>query len=68
MSSQVIDTIIYSLVAWWGILNLRDALMLGAVKYGFKIVIAAIDTAFLYWAKAAFRQRHPRNTLAEATN
>ena len=68
MSSQVIDTIIYSLVAWWGILNLRDALMLGAVKYGFKIVIAAIDTVFLYWAKAAFRQRHPQGALSEATN
>ena len=64
MSSQVIDTVIYSLVAWWGILNLRDALMLGAVKYGFKIVIAAIDTAFLCWAKAAFRQRQPKGALA----
>lgn len=68
MSSQVIDTVIYSLVAWWGILTLRDALMLGAVKYGFKIVIAAIDTVFLYWARATFRQRHPQGTLSEATN
>jgi queuosine precursor transporter len=67
MSSQIIDTIVYSLVAWWGILSLGDALMLGVVKYGFKIVIAAIDTVFVYWAKAAFRQRHPQGVLSEAT-
>ena len=67
MSSQVIDTLIYSLVAWWGIVSLGEALMLGAAKYGFKIVIAAIDTVFLYWAKAAFRQRHQQGVLSEAT-
>lgn len=65
MSSQIVDTVIYSLVAWWGILSLGEALMLGAVKYGFKIVIAAIDTVFLYWAKAAFRQRHSKDELAD---
>lgn len=65
MSSQIVDTVIYSLVAWWGILSLGEALMLGAVKYGFKIVIAAIDTVFLYWAKAAFRQRHSKELSAD---
>lgn len=64
MSSQIVDTVIYSLVAWWGILSLGEALMLGAVKYGFKVVIAAIDTVFLYWAKAAFRKRHSKEELA----
>jgi uncharacterized integral membrane protein (TIGR00697 family) len=66
MSSQIVDTVIYSLVAWWGILSLGEALMLGAVKYGFKVVIAAIDTAFLYWAKAAFRKRQQQDALTEA--
>lgn len=59
MSSQVIDTLIYSLVAWWGIVDLKTALQLGAAKYVFKILIAAIDTGFLYWAKRAYGQRHP---------
>lgn len=66
MGSQVIDTVIYSLVAWWGVVSLRDALMLGAVKYGFKVVIAAVDTAFIYWARSAFRQRHERAAAATA--
>lgn len=51
MSSQVVDTVIYSLVAWWGVVDLITALKIGAAKYGFKIVIAMIDTAFIYWAK-----------------
>ena len=59
MSSQAIDTVIYSLVAWWGIVDLKTALSLGAAKYVFKIVIAMIDTVFVYWAKIAYGQRHP---------
>lgn len=52
MSSQIIDTLIYSLVAWWGIVDLRQALALGAAKYMFKLIIALIDTPFIYWAKS----------------
>ena len=59
MGSQVIDTVIYSLVAWWGIVDLRTAIALGAAKYVFKLGIAMIDTVFLYWAKRAYGQRHP---------
>ncbi len=57
LSSQVVDTTIYSLVAWWGIVDLRTALALGAAKYVFKVAIAAIDTVFIYWARASFRHR-----------
>ncbi len=58
MSSQLLDTAIYSLVVWWGIVDLRTALQLGAAKYFFKLVIAAIDTGFVYWAKASHAKRH----------
>lgn len=51
MSSQVVDTAIYSLVVWWGTVDLVTALQLGAAKYVFKLVIAAVDTAFIYWVK-----------------
>lgn len=61
MASQAIDTVIYSLVAWWGIVDLRTALALGAAKYVIKLGIAAIDTVFIYWARAEFRRR----TIAE---
>ncbi len=59
MSSQLLDTAIYSLVTWWGIVDLKTTLQLGAAKYLFKVIIAGIDTAFLYWAKASYRRRDP---------
>lgn len=59
MLSQLVDTTLYSLVVWWGTVDLETALALGAVKYVFKLAIAAIDTVFIYWAKAAFGARHP---------
>jgi uncharacterized integral membrane protein (TIGR00697 family) len=55
LSSQVVDTSIYSLVAWWGTVDLKTALALGAAKYVFKVAIAAIDTVFIYWARSNFR-------------
>ncbi len=55
--SQVLDTAIYSLVVWWGIVDLRTAIALGAAKYVFKMAIAMIDTIFVYWARYTFRQQ-----------
>ncbi len=52
MSSQIIDTLIYSLVVWWGVVELSTAIQLGIVKYGFKLAIAAFDTPFIYWARS----------------
>ena len=48
--SQVIDTLIYGLVVWWGLVDLVTALQLAAAKYVFKFFIAVIDTPFIYWA------------------
>jgi len=58
MSSQTIDTAIFSLVVWWGTVDLVTALKLGAVKFMFKMIIALIDTSFLYWARSMFRHKH----------
>jgi len=52
MASQTIDTLLYSFVVWWGVVDLQTALQLGIVKYGFKIFIAAFDTPFIYWARS----------------
>lgn len=51
MASQTIDTLLYSFVVWWGVVDLETALRLGAAKYGFKLFIAAFDTPFIYWAR-----------------
>jgi len=59
MSSQIIDTAIFTLVVWAPIVGIRSALSLGASKYIFKLIIAVIDTGFIYWARHAFAARHP---------
>ncbi len=64
MSSQVVDTLIFSLVTWWGIVDLKTALSLGAVKYLFKVGIAMIDTVFIYWARHTHRMGHPSEPAA----
>jgi uncharacterized integral membrane protein (TIGR00697 family) len=48
--SQAIDTLIYGLVVWWGLVDLPTALKLAGAKYVFKFAIAVIDTPFIYMA------------------
>ena len=52
MMSQLVDTLLYSFVVWWGVVDFQTAIELGLVKYGFKVAIAAIDTPFIYWARS----------------
>jgi len=52
MTSQALDTIVYSLVVWWGIVDLTTAIQLGLAKYLFKVFIALFDTPFIYWGRS----------------
>lgn len=56
MTSQVIDTAIFTLVVWAPIVGTPAALRLGFAKYVFKLVIAVVDTGFIYWARRSYRQ------------
>ena len=49
--SQAIDTIIYGIVVWWGIVDFFTAMQLALAKYFFKVIIAMIDTPFIYLAR-----------------
>jgi len=51
MASQGLDTALYSLVVWWGTVSLTTAIQLALAKYVLKLVIAAVDTPFVYWAR-----------------
>jgi uncharacterized integral membrane protein (TIGR00697 family) len=51
MTSQALDTVLYSLVVWWGTVSLGQAIQLALAKYVFKLAIAACDTPFIYWAR-----------------
>lgn len=52
MLSQLVDTAIYGLVVWWGVVDLATAMQLAMAKYIFKVLIAIIDTPFIYAARA----------------
>ena len=64
LSSQVIDTAIFSLAVWAPIVGIYNALGLGASKFIFKIVIAMVDTIFIYWAKASFAKGRAADAAA----
>lgn len=49
--SQFIDTSIYGLVVWWGVVDFTTAVQLAMAKYVFKVLIALIDTPFIYAAR-----------------
>jgi hypothetical protein len=52
ITSQLIDTLIYQFT--WVFATGMDwstALMLALTKYIFKVIIAAVDTIFIYWVK-----------------
>ena len=51
MLSQAIDTLIYGVVVWWGVVDFTTAMQLALAKYFFKVIIALIDTPFIYWAR-----------------
>jgi len=52
MISQAIDTLIYGVVVWWGVVDFSVAMQLAGAKYFFKIIIAAVDTPFIYLARS----------------
>ncbi len=51
MSSQLVDTTLYSAIVWWGLFDFSTAVELAVAKYFFKVLIAALDTPFIYWAR-----------------
>jgi len=51
ITSQAIDTVVYGVVVWGAIFDLRTAFELAMAKYVFKVIIALLDTPFIYWAR-----------------
>jgi queuosine precursor transporter len=51
MISQAVDTVIYGLIVWWPLVGLENAIQLAFAKYIFKVIIAALDTPFIYIAR-----------------
>ncbi|RKX70218.1 VUT family protein [candidate division WOR-3 bacterium] len=56
MVSQLIDSIVFCLIAFYGIFELKVFLQILLTTYLFKWIVAAIDTPFLYLARLMVRR------------
>lgn len=49
--SQFIDSMLFSLIAFTGLMSINDVLTLGITTYIIKVVITMCDTPFIYWSR-----------------
>ncbi len=52
MVSQMIDNIIFTLMAFWGVFELEILWQIFASTYALKWIVALCDTPVIYWARA----------------
>lgn len=49
--SQFIDSMLFSLIAFTGLMSIKDVVTLGITTYIIKVVITMCDTPFIYWSR-----------------
>ena len=52
LTSQAIDTVIFTTLAFWGVYPTKVFLSILITTYLFKAVVALLDTPFMYWARS----------------
>ena len=57
MVSQLIDTVIFCSIAFWGVFPTMIFIEIAVTTYLFKLAVAVIDTPFIYWAKKMVKDR-----------
>ena len=55
MISQLIDSLLFTFIAFWGLLPQEEFLQILFTTYLLKWIVAAIDTPFLYLAKTMYK-------------
>ncbi len=56
MVSQLIDSAIFVLIAFWGVYDAKVLLEIFITTYFLKWIVAAADTPFVYWGKRIFKR------------
>jgi len=51
ISSQLLDTMIYQFVWVLAGMDIKTAFLIAVTKYVFKVIIAIVDTIFIYWVR-----------------
>ncbi|MGQ8337155.1 queuosine precursor transporter [Sunxiuqinia sp. A32] len=57
MVSQLLDSIIFTLIAFWSVFENNVLWEVFITTYLLKWVVAAADTPFIYWAKSIFKKQ-----------
>ena len=52
LTSQLIDTLLFTFIAFWGVYPTEVFLSILITTYLFKALVALLDTPFMYWARA----------------
>ena len=52
ITSQALDTLLYAVIVWSPVVGMVKAIQLALAKYVIKVVIALVDTIFIYWARS----------------
>ena len=56
MVSQLLDSTVFTLLAFWGVFDTEMLWEVFLTTYFLKFIVAAADTPFVYWAKYIFRR------------
>ena len=51
LTSQLIDTVIFTFIAFWGVYPTNVFFSILITTYVFKAIVALLDTPFMYWAR-----------------
>ena len=54
--SQLMDTVVFCSIAFWGLFPLSVFVQIGLTTYLFKLLVAVIDTPFIYWGRRIGRR------------
>lgn len=57
MTSQLVDSFLFTFLAFWGTFDVPMMIELSLTTYAIKVVVAACDTPFLYIARNIYKKR-----------
>ncbi len=57
MVSQLLDSVIFTFIAFWGLLPQSEFIQILITTYVLKLIVAAVDTPFLYLARFMFSRK-----------
>jgi uncharacterized integral membrane protein (TIGR00697 family) len=57
MISQLIDSVLFTSIAFWGLLPKSEFIQILVTTYVLKLIVAVIDTPFLYFARSMFSRK-----------